>query len=94
MPRFRFTVQDSKPKPDTTEVDLPGPEEARSTAIAEASEMLRDHRDKSAWPSPDWWVHVTDEEGRTVCRLTVSGTTHGADGYGGAERKDPRRTMS
>lgn len=73
MPRYLFTVQNSKPEPDLVEVDLPGPAEARSAAMAEAGEMLRDHRDQAAWPSPDWWVHVTDEEGTTVCRLTVSG---------------------
>ena len=42
-------------------------------AMAEAGEMLRDHQDR-AWPSPDWWVEVTDEQGTTVCRITVSGT--------------------
>ena len=73
MPRYLFTVQNSKPEPDRVEMDLAGPEEARSAAIAEAGEMLRDHRDKEAWPSPEWWVHVTDEKGVTVCRLTVTG---------------------
>ena len=73
MPRYVFTVQNSKPEPDRVELDLPGPAEARSAAMVEAGEMLWDHRDRDAWPSPDWWVHVTDEDGRTVCRLTVSG---------------------
>lgn len=73
MPRYRFTVQDSAPAPDTTEIHLSGPEEAQSMAMAEASEMLRDHQGK-AWPTSDWWVQVTDEQGATVCRMTVSGT--------------------
>jgi hypothetical protein len=38
--------------------------------------MLTDHADKS-WPATDWWVHVTDEQGTTVCRIVVSGTTDG-----------------
>jgi hypothetical protein len=76
VPRYLFTVQNSAPEPDTTELDLPSPEEARAMAMAEASDMLRDHRD-DAWPSPDWWVHVTDEEGETVCRLTMSGKAEG-----------------
>ena len=75
VPRYLFTIHDSKPTPDTVGIHLSGPEEARSMAIAEASEMLRDHRDRAGWPTPSWWVHVTDEEqGTTVCRLTVSGT--------------------
>jgi hypothetical protein len=73
VPRYLFTVQNSAPEPDTTELDLPGPEDARAMAMAEVGEMLRDHRDTTAWPSPDWWVHVTDETGETVCRLTVGG---------------------
>ncbi|TNC48554.1 hypothetical protein FHG66_13480 [Rubellimicrobium rubrum] len=73
MPRYLFTVQNSKPAPDTTGLDLAGPEEARSMAMTEAGEMLRDHRD-SDWPTPEWWVLVTDEQGSTVCRITVSGT--------------------
>jgi hypothetical protein len=69
-------MQDSNPAPDITEIHLDGPQEARSIAMAEAGEMLRDHADKS-WPATDWWVHVTDEQGTTVCRITVSGTTEG-----------------
>ena len=75
MPRYLFTVQNSKPEPDRVEVDLPGPEEARAAAMAEAGEMLRDHQGRAAWPSPAWWVHVTDEVGATVCRLTITGTS-------------------
>ncbi len=77
VPRYAFTVQNSHPHPDTTEIDLSGPDEARAMALAEASDMLRDHRDHSAWPSPAWWVEVTDEQGARVCRLTVSGTAEG-----------------
>ena len=45
-------------------------------AMAEAGEMLWDHQD-NAWPTRDWWVQVTDEQGTSVCRITVSGTTEG-----------------
>jgi hypothetical protein len=76
VPRYLFTVQNSKPDPDTTEIDLADPEAARAMAMAEAGEMLRDHRD-SAWPTSDWWVHVTDEQGTTVCRITVSREAEG-----------------
>ena len=76
MLRYLFAVQDSGPVPDTTESHLAGPEEARSVAVTVASEMLASHRDRF-WPRPDWWVQVTDEQGTTVCRITVSGTTEG-----------------
>jgi hypothetical protein len=76
VPHYVFTVQNSAPAPDTVEIQLGGPGEARSMAMTEASDMLRDHADRS-WPAPDWWVHVTDEQGTTVCRLVVSGTTEG-----------------
>lgn len=81
MPRYLFIVQNDKPAPDSTEIDLDGPEAARAMAMAEASEMLRDHQGQS-WPAPPWWVHVTDERGATVCRLTVSGTAGSAIGAG------------
>ncbi len=74
MPRYVFTVQNSKPDPDTVEVDLADPQDARSMAMAEAGEMLRDHQTNGAWPTDQWWVHVADEQGTTVCRLTVSGS--------------------
>ena len=76
MPNYVFTVRDSKPAPDTVEIQLDGPQTARSMAMTEAGEMLRDHADR-CWPATDWWVHVTDEQGATVCRITVSGTTEG-----------------
>ena len=76
MPRYAFTVQNSKAEPDSTELDLTGPQEARSMAMAEAGEMLRDHQTK-AWPAPDWRVEVTDQQGTTLCRITVSGTVQG-----------------
>ena len=73
MPHYVFTVQDSAPTPDTVEIQLDGPQTARSMAMTEAGEMLKDHADRS-WPATDWWVHVTDEQGTTVCRIVVSGT--------------------
>ena len=45
-------------------------------AVTVAGEMLRDHRAKF-WLRPDWGVQVTDEQGATVCRITVSGTAEG-----------------
>ena len=76
MPHYVFTVQDSAPTPGTVEIQLDGPGEARSMAMTEAGEMLKDHADRS-WPASDWWVQVTDEQGAPVCRITVSGTTDG-----------------
>ncbi len=76
MPHYVFTVQDSAPARDTVEIQLDGPQRARALAMAEAGDMLRDHADRS-WPATDWWVHVTDEQGATVCRITVSGSTDG-----------------
>ena len=74
MPRYFFNL-DSLPDPvDEVGTVLTGPEQARSAAVIYAGEMLRDI-DGDFWSAPEWWLRVTQEQGATVCVLTVRGTT-------------------
>lgn len=43
-------------------------------AVATSGEMIRAHAEKF-WADADWRMHVTDEQGATVCDLRFSGTT-------------------
>jgi hypothetical protein len=74
MPRYFFNT-DGGPYPAADEgVDLKGPKEARSEAVIHAGEMLKDI-DGQFWDKPEWRMHVTDEQGATVCILTIKGIT-------------------
>lgn len=74
MPRYFFNTEGGPyPNPDEGTI-LKGPEQARSEAVTLAGEMLKDIYGKF-WGAPEWRMHVTDEQGGTVCVLTVKGTT-------------------
>ena len=74
MPRYFFNVEGG-PYPDPDDgIDLKGAEQARDAAVVMAGEMLKD-ADGRFWGGPDWRLHVTDEDGATVCMLTIKGTT-------------------
>ena len=74
MPLYFFNMPGG-PDPDPDDgSDLKGPEEARSEAVTLAGEMLK-KIDGQFWDRPEWRLHVTDEQGATVCTLTVKGTT-------------------
>jgi uncharacterized protein DUF6894 len=71
MPRYFFDVHDSQELPDIDGVELAGRDEAHSEAFRAAGEMLKT-ADRKFRAGDDWEMHVTDEAGRTVCRLRFS----------------------
>ena len=74
MPCYYFNMTGGPyPEPDDGIV-LKGPEQARSAAVTMAGEMLKDI-DGQFWSAPEWCLSVTDEQGATVCILTIKGTT-------------------
>jgi hypothetical protein len=74
MPRYFFNIEGG-PYPDPDDgIDLNGPEQARDEAITMAGEMLKDV-DGRFWGEPEWRLRVTDEQGATVCTLSIKGTT-------------------
>ncbi|MBP1807715.1 DUF6894 family protein [Rubellimicrobium aerolatum] len=72
MPRYFFHLVGSPMPEDSLGTVCPGPEDARSQAVVAAGEMLRDI-DGAFWDGPEWRMHVTDEEGATVCEIRISG---------------------
>ncbi len=77
MPRYFFTLEGDGSSPDEEGTMLPGPEEARDVAVRAMGEILTDAAG-AFWNGPEWRMTVTDEEGATVCALTIRGTTDGA----------------
>jgi hypothetical protein len=53
---------------------LAGPQEARAAAVTAAAEQLKD-TDGTFWNAPEWRMHVTDEDGATICVLSIQGKT-------------------
>jgi hypothetical protein len=74
MPRYFFNLEGSSSPADGEGTVLEGLEQARSAAVILAGEMLKD-ADGTFWDEPEWRLHVLDEEGATVCRVSVRGTT-------------------
>ena len=74
MPRYHFNVHDSQDIAEEDGLILNGPEEARALAVTAAGEALRDLGDRF-WKSSEWQMHVTDEQGATVCDLRFTGTS-------------------
>jgi hypothetical protein len=74
MPQYFFNIHDSRDIPDDQGTHLSSPEEACTEAVAAAGAMLKDLREEF-WCAAEWRMHVTDEQGATVCALTIRGTT-------------------
>ena len=74
MPRYFFNLEGLPDPDDRIGTVLKGPEQARAEAVIAAGEMLKDTNARF-WNAPEWRLHVTDEQGATVCVLTVKGTT-------------------
>jgi hypothetical protein len=74
LPRYFFHIQGGLNVPDEEGTVLPGPEQARAQAAIAAGELLRD-LDGSFWDNSEWQMLVIDELGRTVCTLTIKGST-------------------
>jgi hypothetical protein len=74
MPRYFFSTPGDGYAPDDEGVVLSGPEDAKAMAVTTAGEILKDI-DGKFWSGQEWRLHVTDENGATVCVLTMRGTT-------------------
>ena len=72
MPRYFFNSDDGRYPADKDGIVLAGPDDALSQAIVLAGEMLKDI-DGQFWGKAEWRLNVTDEDGATVCVLTVRG---------------------
>ena len=79
MPPYFFNVQDRHDLPDETGTIYADPAEARAEAVGAAGALLRDLGARF-WPDADWRMHVTDEQGGTVCDLRFTGTTGAPSG--------------
>jgi hypothetical protein len=73
MPRYFFHVQDGQDFTDEEGIVLADPDAARVMAVITSGEMLKAFAGKF-WVERDWRMHVTDEQGATVCDLRFSGT--------------------
>lgn len=73
MPRYFFNIQDGQDIADDTGTVCADAIEARAEAVVAAGEMLRD-LDGRFWQISDWRMQVTDEQGATVCTLSIKGS--------------------
>lgn len=71
LPRYFFHVVDGSFHVDTDGTVLADLAEAHSQAITMAGEIMRDARRKF-WDGDAWQMHVTDENKRTLFKLTFS----------------------
>ena len=71
MPRYFFNVHDGQDLPDTEGTEYPDVDTAHREAFHTAGEMLK-VADRKFLRGDVWEMHVTDEAGRTVCRLRFS----------------------
>lgn len=71
MPRYFFDVHDGKDLPDIDGTELADRDAAHMEAVAAAGEMLKETGRRFLHGS-FWEMHVTDEAGKTVCRLRFS----------------------
>ena len=77
MPRYFFHVQDGQDIPDDTGTVCANPAAARTEAVIASGALLKDLGARF-WPEADWRMHVTDEQGGTVCDLHFTGTISAA----------------
>jgi hypothetical protein len=71
MPRYFFHVQDGQDLPDEGGTSFTGVEGARAAAVIAAGEALKELGARF-WRHAHWRMHVTDEQGATVCDLRFS----------------------
>ena len=70
--RYFFDTSNRESRPDRVGVELAGPEQAQVAAVRTRGEILQD-LDGAFWGDPAWRMEVTNEEGRAVCILRVTG---------------------
>jgi hypothetical protein len=88
MPRYFFNIEGLPGPNDDEGTFLPGLEQARAAAVIHAGEMLKDF-DGQFWGGLEWRMHVTDEQGATVCTLSIRGTMGGHSELAGAAGSSP-----
>jgi hypothetical protein len=71
MPRYFFNVYDGRDLLDDAGIELANRDEAHRQAIVTAGEILRESG-RRFLQGDVWEMHVTDEAGKTVCRLRFS----------------------
>jgi hypothetical protein len=69
VPRYFFNVVDGRFLPDLEGTPMSGLDAAKDEAVRTAGEMLRDLRN---WGGSEWQMHVSDESGTTLIKLTFS----------------------
>ncbi len=74
MPRYFFNVRDGQNLSDHQGTVLADREAARVMAVFTSGELLKAHAEQF-WLDRDWQMHVTDEQGATVCDLRFTGAT-------------------
>ena len=73
MPRYFFHVQDGQDIPDDTGTVCADPQDARAQAVMASGALLKDLGARF-WRDASWAMHVTDDQGVTVCDLRFTGT--------------------
>jgi hypothetical protein len=71
MPRYFFNVHDGQDLPDKEGTELSSRDEAHRQAFVTAGELLKS-ADRKFLGEDVWEMHVTDDAGKTVCRLRFS----------------------
>jgi hypothetical protein len=71
VPVYYFNVHDGQDLPDTQGTEYPDRDAAHRGAFRTAGEMLKS-ADRTFLRGDVWEMHVTDEAGKTVCRLRFS----------------------
>ena len=81
MPRYFFNVMGDGYMDEADEGRLlDGPREANTVATALAGALLME-ADGRFWTHPDWQLTVTDQMGRTVCNITIQGSSFSATAH-------------
>ena len=78
MSRYYFAVCDDL---DDIGTDFASDEAARAEALRSSGTMIHDIREASLWNGQDWTMRVTDQDGREVAMLRLSGTRAFSDQF-------------
>ena len=73
IPRYFFNLEGSLSHSDDVGTVCNGLDEARDLAVLAAGETMKELH--GFWDQPEWRMHVADEQGGTVCILSIKGTT-------------------
>ncbi len=74
MPRYFFNVNDGRNMFDGEGTVFASPDDARAQAMVAAGLTLK-NSGADFWDMHEWRMHVTDEQGATICRIHLGGST-------------------